>query len=414
MSVRNNGLHDAVASGYIRIYSTGLLVFESEVYSDTIAPGETRPASAVDYWTPSAEGIYMVQGYITTPLDQVEPNNNLWPTAVTVSGDEPPPPTPVSPHASQHEEGGHDEISLQDLSGRAADRQRPIDHASNHEDGGIDPIHVDGMPGVLAEPQTPKAHAASHKTGGADSVSVLELPDVTDLELLARKGVANGYASLDSNVRVPKAQLALLPPEPPPDNYALTYGNHFNPAAPDLHAASHESGGTDPLNMGQIVSAIEDVHNFIPGMGLQDLIRLELTAAMAKPGTAGIFDLVGQIIAAAGGGQSVDIELGYQDPVAHTPIAALSIPVTGGVTYWLAAHLSAGLRVGMVLIGTAHAVADQPGAPVADIHYIAWAGPALVAGAGAGYFQVRIGWTAGQPGSTVNIHAATGQGVIRP
>lgn len=211
VSVRNNGLHDAVASGYVRIYSAGLLIYESEVYSDTIGPGETRPASAVDLWTPPAEGIYMVQGYVSTPLDQVEPNNNLWPTAVTISGIEPPPPTPVPLHASQHEEGGGDEMSLEDLPGRAADRQRPTTHASDHELSGVDPVNVNGMPGVLGEAQTPKAHATSHKTGGGDALSVLTLPDVTDLELLAHKEMVNGYAGLDANGQVGYGRVATSP-----------------------------------------------------------------------------------------------------------------------------------------------------------------------------------------------------------
>ena len=80
----------------------------------------------------------------------------------------------------------------------------------------------------------------------------------------------------------------------------------------------------------------------------------------------------------------------------------------------LSGHLSAGLMVLMELSGTAHAVANQPGAPVADTHFIGWSGPGLIAAAGAGHFKVSIGWTAGQPGSSVDIHAATGQGVIRP
>ena len=210
VSVRNNGIHDAVASGYIRIYSAGLLVYQSEAYSDTIGPGETRPASAVDYWTPETEGTYIVQGYFSTPLDQVEPNNNLQPTKVVISGIVPPPPTPVALHASQHEEGGADELSIEDLPGRAADQQRPINHASDHELGGTDPVNVDGMPGVLAQSQTPKVHATSHKVGGGDGLSVLALPDATDLELIARKGAANGYAGLGANSLVPIAQLAPL------------------------------------------------------------------------------------------------------------------------------------------------------------------------------------------------------------
>ena len=418
VSVRNNGLHDAVASGYVRIYSAGLLIYESEVYSDTIGPGETRPASAVDLWTPPAEGVYMVQGYVSTPLDQVEPNNNLLPTAVTISGIEPPPPTPVPLHASQHEEGGADEMSLEDLPGRAADQQRPINHASNHELSGTDPVNVDGMPGVLAEAQTPKAHATSHKVGGGDGLSVLALPDATDLELLARKNLANGYAGLDANGQVGLGVIATSPGIDGTYVPVLSWPSleriWLSAFTPSIHADSHAPDGADPIAMAGIVSAIEPLHNFVPGMGLQELIRLDLTAAQVKPGTTGIFDFAGQIIAAAGGGQSVDIQLAYQDPGALTPLAVLSIPVASGATYWLAAHLSAGLRVALGLIGTAHAVADQPGAPVADIHYIAWSAAALVAAEGAGYFKVSIGWTAGQVGSTVNIHAATGQGVIRP
>ena len=209
VSVRNNGLHDAVASGYIRIYSAGLKVYESEAYSDTIGPGETRPASAVDYWTPETEGTYIVQGYFTTPLDQVEPNNNLWPTTIVISGVVPPPPTPVTPHASQHEEGGADEMSIEALPGRAADKQEPVTHASNHQTAGIDPIDVTNLNGILAEGQIPQFHAASHKIGGADLVSVHALPGATDLELIAHKGAASGYAGLAADGLVPPAQLGV-------------------------------------------------------------------------------------------------------------------------------------------------------------------------------------------------------------
>ena len=122
VSVRNNGTHNAVASGYVRIYSASLQVFESEVYSDTLAPGQSGDCSSVSYWTPPAEGLYMLQGYISTPLDHVEPNNNLNPSIVHITGTPPTPPTPVELHAAQHEEGGKDEISIEGLPGRAADQ----------------------------------------------------------------------------------------------------------------------------------------------------------------------------------------------------------------------------------------------------------------------------------------------------
>lgn len=251
VSVRNNGIHDAVASGYIRIYSAGLLVYESEAYSDTIGPGETRPASAVDYWTPAAEGTYMVQGYFSTPLDQVEPNNNLWPTIVVISGAEPPAPTPVPLHASQHESGGEDEMSIEDLPGRAGDAQMPINHASFHENAGIDRIDVTGLPGVLGSAQTPKAHAASHKIGGGDILDALTLPNATDFELVARKGASNGYASLDSYIAVPITQLALgsvlEEADEDPETRGLRQDRLLGPVNPVHHAARHKLGGFDPL-----------------------------------------------------------------------------------------------------------------------------------------------------------------------
>jgi hypothetical protein len=233
VSVRNNGLHDAVASGYIRIYSAGLLIFESELYSDTIGPGLTRPASAVDYWTPPAEGTYTVQGYVSCPLDQVEPNNNLFPTTIVVSGTEPEPPTPVQAHASQHESGGADELSIEGLPGRAADDQTPITHATNHMNAGIDRLDVTGLPGILGEAQNPKLHAAAHKIGGADLVDVLGLPNATALELVARKGVVNGYAELDSGGLLPITRLC--PYGEQPATNGLRKDRSWGPVDPTDH-----------------------------------------------------------------------------------------------------------------------------------------------------------------------------------
>jgi len=247
VSVRNNGLHDAIVSGYIRIYSAGWLVYESEAYSDTIGPGETRPCSAVAYWTPETEGTYMVQGYFSTPLDQIEPNNNLWPTSIIISGAEPPPPTPVPLHASQHESGGEDEMSIEDLPGRAADQQRPINHASNHQVAGIDPVNVTNMPGILAEAQIPKAHAGSHKVGGSDILDVLGLPNVTALELVARKGANNGYCPLDSAGVVPQVNIMRGTEEPPDDRQALLKTQVWGYPIPHAHATSHGLNGSDPL-----------------------------------------------------------------------------------------------------------------------------------------------------------------------
>ncbi|HUX29550.1 MAG TPA: hypothetical protein VMV78_02855 [Thiobacillus sp.] len=317
VSVRNNGLHDAIVSGYIRIYSAGWLVYESEAYSDTIGPGETRPCSAVAYWTPQTEGTYMIQGYFSTPLDQIEPNNNLWPTSIIISGAEPPPPTPVPLHASQHESGGEDEMSIEDLPGRAADQQRAINHASNHEVAGIDPMNVTNMPGILAEAQTPKAHASSHKVGGSDILDVLALPNATLLELVARKGASNGYAGLDSGAHVPDHQLATVPEPPPNAGDALTFGSGWSPANALPHAYKHEAGGDDELDVTNLPGVLADV---------QKADTLNASGAL--------------------------ITLAWNDP--ETVIATITVPAgwmnsTLGVVLNLAGRLTTGLSASAVL-----------------------------------------------------------------
>jgi len=159
ISVRNNGIHAAVASGYVRVYLASLQVFESEVYSNTLAPGESGDCSSIGYWTPAAEGFYMIQGYITTPLDQVEPNNNLNPTTINITGTPPTPPTPVELHAAQHEEGGADELSIEGLPGRAADPQDAAAHAAQHQAGGSDALNVGSLQGILAQDQPAQVHS---------------------------------------------------------------------------------------------------------------------------------------------------------------------------------------------------------------------------------------------------------------
>jgi hypothetical protein len=241
VSVRNNGLYDAVASGYVRIYAAGLLIFESEVYSNTLAPGETGDAEALQNWTPTAEGTYIIQGYVTSPLDQVEPNNNLAPVTIIVGPGTPPtPPTPVTIHATQHEEGGDDELSIEGLRGRAGDLQNPVTHASAHEVGGTDPVNVQGMPGVLAEAQNPKLHANTHKVAGIDPLDVATLPGADELEYLANKDQPNGYSGLDSSGRVFTAALGDAP-IPGVESHGLRFDRTWGPVMAD--------GQTVPLGL---------------------------------------------------------------------------------------------------------------------------------------------------------------------
>jgi hypothetical protein len=159
VSVRNNGIHDALASGYLRIYSAGLLVFESEIYSGTIIPGYTAVAWAISYWTPTTGGFYQVHAYVSCPLDQVESNNMLAPVTIEITGEEPPVPPVVPAHAAQHEEDGTDELSIDGLLGRAADPQEPLEHASSHQAGGSDQLNVGSLQGVLAQDQPTQVHS---------------------------------------------------------------------------------------------------------------------------------------------------------------------------------------------------------------------------------------------------------------
>jgi hypothetical protein len=290
ISVRNNGLFDALATGYIRIYSAGRLVFESDVYSPTIAPAQTRDATADSYWTP-VKGTYTVQGYVTCARDQVEPNNNLHPVTIVVSGAQPPEPPVVTAHAAQHEEGGEDELSIDGLTGRAADPQTPFDHASNHEPGGPDALDVTGMPGILAQPQLAAAHAPSHSPGGADPISgvtpsahaATHAPAGTDvLSIAGLAGLAADpqtpadhgnehhsatFAALDLNGLLPSENLAegtppegaflsaertwLLPPGGTPSPHAVTHqpggDDPIGAQDPAPHAVTHQPGGDDPI-----------------------------------------------------------------------------------------------------------------------------------------------------------------------
>jgi hypothetical protein len=215
--VRNNGVHEAYASGYVRIYSAGLLIFTTEVYSAAIQPGQTGPALGTEYWTPPAEGQYVVNGYVTCPLDQDEPNNNLAPVTITVSGLPPPPPTPVPLHAAQHEEGGKDELSIDGLVGLARNPQIPTSHGTTHQAGGSDRLNVGALLGELADDQPPKTHGNTKHNPQMVTASALSQHEgatsahtaATNLEQKANKGVANGYAELDGFGAVPILELAI-------------------------------------------------------------------------------------------------------------------------------------------------------------------------------------------------------------
>jgi hypothetical protein len=188
--VRNNGVHDALAVGSLRIYGpAGLLTFTTAIYSGVIAPGETQPAQGVDYWTPPALGRYMVIAHVTCINDQDPTNDNLAPCFIQIIAGPPTPPTPVQMHAAQHEEGGGDELIIDGLHGRAADAQTALAHKASHQAAGSDQLDVTGLPGILAYGQPIADHAQTHEAEGGDRINVdglhgqlynVQKPDVHD------------------------------------------------------------------------------------------------------------------------------------------------------------------------------------------------------------------------------------------
>ena len=106
----------------------------------------------------------------------------------------------VVAHKTTHQDGGIDEINVQDLTGELADEQKsgwakvsnkpttfdPSVHKTSHQNEGADEVSVQDLSGELADEQKsawakvsgkpttfdPSAHKTSHQNEGADEVSV--------------------------------------------------------------------------------------------------------------------------------------------------------------------------------------------------------------------------------------------------
>lgn len=93
----------------------------------------------------------------------------LDPIDDAIAADAGSPLTPPPPHATSHQNGGTDEISVVGLSGLLADGQTPLAHKTSHQSGGSDAIKLDD----LAAPDdntdlnaTTSAHGLLLKLGG--------------------------------------------------------------------------------------------------------------------------------------------------------------------------------------------------------------------------------------------------------
>jgi hypothetical protein len=334
--VRNNGVHDALASGSLRIYSpAGLLIHTTEIYSGTLAPGETGPAQAVTYWTPPALGRYMVIAYVICANDQYEPNNNLAPVYVDVIPGEPEPPSVVPLHAAQHEEGGTDELNIDGLHGRATDAQTAIAHKASHQVAGSDMLDLTGMLGVLGTPQPIADHAQTHESTGGDRLNVdglhgvlynLQKPQVhaneahdpnfatdaeldahkidttdvhepaTNLEHVANKGEPDGYPELDEYGHIPPLRMGTWTTPPPAADKALTPAGIWDYPTPAAHHESHESGGSDEIAIPQgLIGANGASRTITPANAVVELVSLVIPANYISAQTRILVAVAGRV-----------------------------------------------------------------------------------------------------------------------
>lgn len=76
----------------------------------------------------------------------------------------------------------------------------PSAHATSHQNGGSDEISVAGLSGLLADGQTPLAHASSHASGGSDAVKLDDLATPDDNTDLNASTTRHGLLKKLSNV----------------------------------------------------------------------------------------------------------------------------------------------------------------------------------------------------------------------
>lgn len=198
-------------------------------------------------------------------------------------------PEVLAPHAYRHEDGGDDELTVQNLGSGAATAGHilradgsggwavgSLNHAATHADGGADELTVqnlgsggassgqileaDGSGGWNVVNHTAPSHAASHSDGGSDEITVQDL--------------GSGAASAGFLLQADGAGGLSFVSAPPPGAHASTHADGGSDEitvqdlgsgaagagsvlqadgagglafAPFAHAATHEQGGADEL-----------------------------------------------------------------------------------------------------------------------------------------------------------------------
>ena len=171
---------------------------------------------------------------------------------------------------------------------RAVPSALPL-HASTHEDGGADEISVAGLSGLLADGQTPLTHASTHASAGSDPLTLAQ-SQVSSLttDLAAKLPLAGGTMTGQLNFSgTTHAGLKLLSLTTTQRN-ALTAANGMliyntttatvqkyeagawvNSGTPAAHASTHASAGSDPLTLAQsqVTSLTTDLAAKLPLAG---------------------------------------------------------------------------------------------------------------------------------------------------
>lgn len=164
-------------------------------------------------------------------------------------------------HASEHENGGGDEISVAGLSGELADDQPPKTHAlgtahstdtlANLNAKVTDATLIDTNDSRLSDDRDPTAHASEHENGGGDEISVAglsgELADDQPPKTHAL-GTAHSTDTLANlNAKVTDATLI--------DTADSRLSDDRDPNA---HASSHQNAGGDEISVAGLSGELAD------------------------------------------------------------------------------------------------------------------------------------------------------------
>ncbi len=142
-------------------------------------------------------------------------------------------------HATSHENGGADEITVSGLSGLLADEQDPLAHSGDHENGGGDEIGVGGLSGLLADDQ----HVLDTEVKAIKLDDFTTPDDNTDLDASAAK---HGLMPKNDKIKIDTVAT----------NADVTGSN-----PPQSHAASHQNGGGDEVSVSGLSGLLADEQN---------------------------------------------------------------------------------------------------------------------------------------------------------